>query len=560
MEKAGGPLANSADLPGKTMILVVDDEKIIRLIVCSRLKREGYLPVAVATVDEAVHVLKTHPRAFSAIISDIMLGEMDGFVFRDIVRGMDPSMPFFFMTALDPEEGSGFLKSILKDPLSFYVPKSSGTDVLLKRVQRIVASRRVERFIERQIEESRQSLKLAVHIQRSILPVCASMNERSFYSVWWQPMDMVSGDMYEVIPSGKDANVYVIGDIQGHGTSAALAMTAVQTFLKNLVHSVGVIACGPVEIANLLQNFFRENLADVSYMTALICQHNFARNEVQWLTCGAPDLIISDMGLEAWGTSDKGGLPIGLLPDTVYTSADVSTATLSKESLCIAFTDGIYELSRDKAGSDRISADMLRRLCVELAQDAVRDGTALVAASKFMHACYEFGYDKLQDDVTLFLFGPTNVPPGVYEVTMPLSPVALDKQAQDMGAWCRAAGWAEEDVGRVQLVLEETVMNVYDHGFDDVDRLHEVVGVRLARRNAGVADLTVWDYGTPVPSLSVAGGDASTAFELINRQMGNHGRGRLIVRELCCGIERKRYGSLNETIYHVKLGDYVDKE
>ena len=375
MQKGGDPLPNGADLQGKTMILVVDDEKVIRLILCSRLKREGYSPVSVASVDEAVHVLKTHPRAFSAIISDIMLGEMDGFVFRDIVRGMDPSLPFFFMTALDPEEGSGFLKSILKDPLSFYVPKSSGTDVLLKRVQRIVASRRVERFIERQIEESRQSLKLAEHIQRSILPVCCSMHDRAFYSVWWQPMDMVSGDMYEVIPSGKDSCVYVLGDIQGHGTSAALAMTAVQTFLKNLVHSAGVIECGPVEIANLLQNFFRENLADVSYMTALICQHNFARNEVQWLTCGAPDLIISDTGLESWGTSDKGGLPIGLLPDTVYTSAD-----------------------------------------------------------------------------------------------------------------------------------------------------------------------------------------SSTAFELINRQMGNHGRGRLIVRELCCGIERKRYGSLNETIYHVKLGDYTEKE
>ena len=58
----------------------------------------------------------------------------------------------------------------------------------------------------------------------------------------------------------------------------------------------------------------------------------------------------------------------------------------------------------------------------------------------------------------------------------------------------------------------------------------------------------------------MAGGDASTAFGLINRQMGNHGRGRLTVRELCCGIERKRYGSLNETVYHVKLGDYTEKE
>ena len=556
----GDPLADSTDLQGRTMILVVDDEKIIRLIVCTRLKRAGYTPVAVASFDEAVRALKAHPRAFSAIISDIMLGEMDGFAFRDIVRGQDTSMPFFFMTALDPEEGSGFLKRILADPLSFYLPKSAGTDVLLKRVQRIVASRRVERFIERQVEESRQSLKLAAHIQRSILPECAFIGERAFYSVWWRPKDVVSGDMYEVIPSGTDACVYVIGDIQGHGTSAALAMTAVLAFLKNLVHSVGVIAFGPVEIANLLQSFFRENLSDVSYMTALICQHNFTSNEVKWLSCGAPDLIISDVESESWDVSKNGGLPIGLFPDTVYTSANMSQAKLSKKSMCIAMTDGIYEISRDEEGADRIPEDLLLRLRDEFVQDAVRHGTILAAASKFMYACQEFGYGKLQDDVTIFLFGPTNIPQGVFEATMPLSPSALDEQSQKMGAWCRAAGWAEDDVSRVQLVLEEKVMNVYDHGFDDVDRLHEVVGVRLVRRNAGTADLIVWENGRPEPSMAVAGGDAATAFELINRQMGNHGRGRLMMRELCNGIERNRYGSLNETVYHVKLGDYKEKK
>ena len=554
------PLANSSDLQGKTMILVVDDEKVIRMSVCARLKRAGYMSVSAGSVGEATQMLKSHPHLFSAIISDIMLGDMDGFAFRDIARGLDSSMPFFFMTALDPEEGSGFLKRILSDPLSFYLPKSAGTDVLLKRVQRIVASRRVERFIERQIEETRQSLKLAAHIQRSILPVSSFMGERTFYSVWWHPKDIVSGDMYEVIPSGKDAYVYVIGDIQGHGTSAALAMTAVQAFLKNMAHAINALGNGPVEIANLLQDFFRDNLADVSYMTALICHYDIVRNEVKWLSCGAPNLIISDMEAEAGDVAAKGGLPIGLFPDTVYTAADMTTAKLSKDSVCIAMTDGIYELSQDEDGSDRIPDDLLRRLRVELIQDAVRNGTVLAAASKFMHACREYGYAHLQDDVTIFLFGPRNVPWGVFESTMQLSPAALDELSQKMGAWCRVAGWKDDDVSRVQLVLEEKVMNVYDHGFDDADRLHEVVGVRLVKRNASVADLSVWDNGTPEPSLAVAAGDSSTAFELINRQMGNHGRGRLMVRELCCGIERKRYGSLNETIYHVKLGEYQEKE
>ena len=38
-------------------ILVLDDEKLIRLAVCARLKRAGYESVAVGTVDEAVKIL-----------------------------------------------------------------------------------------------------------------------------------------------------------------------------------------------------------------------------------------------------------------------------------------------------------------------------------------------------------------------------------------------------------------------------------------------------------------------------------------------------------------------
>lgn len=552
------PHVSVPDLHDKTAILVVDDEKLIRLTVGAKLKRAGYVPVAVGTVEEAVTVLKENPHAFSAVVSDIMMGNMDGFVFRDIVRGMDPSMPFFFMTALDPEEGSGFLKRIVSDPLSFYLPKSVGTEVLLKRVKQIVASRRVERFIEKQVEEARQSLKLAAHIQRSMLPLRAHMDERSGYAAWWLPKDIVSGDVYEVIPFGRDANIYVLGDIQGHGTSAALAMTAVQSFLKNLEHGKGVPGFGPVAIANLLQDFFRDNLKDVSYMTALICLHDLARSEVRWISCGAPDLIICDRGREERHDNSptrRGGLPIGLLPDTVYTEADLVTDPISPEAVCIAVTDGIYEISRDKDGFERVPRDLLFRLRNELVQDARMRASISVDAYKFFAACSEYGYGNLQDDVTILLFGPRGDMEGVFTDIVPLTPVAIDEVARKMGEWCGANGWTDEDIGRTQLVLEEKLMNVYDHGFDEVDRIHEVVNVRLTKHRPEEAQLTVWDCGTPEPSLAVAVGDSSTAFELVNRNMSNHGRGRLMLRELCMGVERKTFGTLNETIYHVKLGE-----
>ena len=121
-----------------------------------------------------------------------------------------------------------------------------------------------------------------------------------------------------------------------------------------------------------------------------------------------------------------------------------------------------------------------------------------------------------------------------------------------MAAWCAGEGWDQSLVDRIQLVLEEKLMNVYDHGFDDRDRLREVVSLRLKRQRDN-AVLTIWDAGAEEPSIKVAAGDSGTAFEIANQNMSGRGRGRLIVRELCDGIERNRYPPLNETIYHIPL-------
>ncbi len=546
-------MANANAHSSTSKILVVDDEKLIRLAICAKLKKVGYVPVAVGSVGEAVAVLKESPRGFSTVISDIMMDDMDGFVFRDIVRGIAPSMPMFFLTALDPEEGGGFLKRIFEDPLSYYLPKAVDTGLLLKRVQQVVASHRVEQFIQNKIDDDRMSLELAAHIQRSLLPVRAMMTPRGFYTTYWHPVDMVSGDLFEAIPFGAGCFLYVLGDVQGHGTSAALAMTAVQSFLKNLVRREGAQLMGPHEIANLMQAFFRTNLAEVSYMTALICIHRPVVGNVQWLSCGAPDLIVVEDGADVKANPERrGGLPIGLFPDTVYTKDDVVVTPLSQRAVCIGYTDGLMDLSCDSGGEERLSLAVSHDIRCEIAKSLRQSGGAVAAPQMFMKAIGEFGFDRCHDDVTLLAFGSTCPIPGVCELTIRLSPFDIDRASQDVAAWCRSEGWPQDGIVRVQLVLEEKLMNVHDHGFDDRDRLRAVVSLRLKRVRDN-AVLTVWDDGSEEPSVAVAAGDATTAFEMANRSMSGHGRGRLVVRELCDGIERKRYEALNETTYHIPL-------
>jgi len=243
----------------------------------------------------------------------------------------------------------------------------------------------------------------------------------------------------------------------------------------------------------------------------------------------------------------------------VYEEGDVVTTDLSNTAVCVACTDGLYDLSRDQAGMERLPVDVSEKMLAELADDARRKGMMPAFFAKFMTVCDEMGYKVFNDDVTLLTFCKRLPLDGVYEDTFLLTPAEIDSASQKMGEWCASQEWPETVTGFVQLVLEEKAMNVYDHGFDDKSRLHEVVSIRLARAEDR-ACLTVWDNGMPQPSLKVATGDSETAFEIANSKMSNHGRGRLMMRELCTMIEHNRYGTLNEAVYHIPFRKEADGE
>ena len=546
-----------ATLNEKTKILVIDDERLIRLTLNAKLKQIGYTAVCVASIPEAVVLLNDGGyKQFDAIITDIMMGDLDGFVFRDIVRGMDKTLPIFFMTALDPEEGSGFLKRIMEDSYSWYLPKSINPGVLLKRVKGVVDSRRVEEVVKAKDREVMESLTLAAHLQRKMLPPRVKITDTDFYSCWWEPKDVVSGDLLEVLPLPGGGNLFVLGDIQGHGTSASLSMMAVQSFLKQLPDSENFANSTPASVANQIQRFFRDNLGTFSYMAALICIHRPQEGIVDWISCGSPDLrVIDPLDPEPIEVNPegRGGMPIGLVEDTVYTEDDVVRTRLSETAFCVAFTDGVFDIYRDADGHEPMPDELLTETLRDLMPQAYQLDTLIIAPYKFLQLCEAFDYKFFADDLTGLIFGSRLEKPGVLIKSIPMNASAIDGEAQEIEKWCSAEGWDPEVVTKVELVFEEKMMNVFDHGYDIRDRAGEYACFRLRKKGKDV-ELTIWDWGTPEPSLLVAAGNPELELELKNRDFSSRGRGRLMVRQICNGIERNKFGTLNETIYHI-VGD-----
>lgn len=547
----------------KAKVLVIDDERLIRLTLKAKLKLFGYTAVCVEAIPEAVALLSDGGhKQFQAIITDIMMGEMDGFVFRDIVRGMDETMPIFFMTALDPEEGSGFLKRIMDDSYSFYLPKSIKPDLLLKRVSSMVGSRKLEEFINAKEKEVKESLTLAAHLQRKMLPPRVHITDIDHYTCWWMPKDVVSGDLVEVMPLPDGGNLYILGDIQGHGTSASLAMMAVQSFLKQIRASETGPGASPADIANQMHHFFTDNLGSFSYMTALICMHHPQKNEVDWISCGAPDLSVVDplnFTRDDINPEKRGNLPIGLVADTVYTEDDVVRTHLAESAICVAFTDGAFDIYRDEDCHEPIPDSLLLELQNELLTEARAKYSMITFPYKFQLACEASGYGYFADDVTELIFGSRLKRPDILVKAIPMDPEVIDKTAQEIEQWCSAQDWDLETITKVELVFEEKIMNLYDHGYDLRARADERACFRL-KKNVGHAELTIWDWGTLEPSIAVADGNPELELELKNRGFSSRGRGRLMLRKICCGIERNRYGTLNETIYRIATDGEAQKQ
>jgi two-component system CheB/CheR fusion protein len=86
-----------ADSANSALVYVVDDDGDLGNAVTRLLRRQGY--VAEPFLDPAVLIETYSSEQAHCIITDVMMGDMDGFVFAENIRKMDPAAAIIFMTA-----------------------------------------------------------------------------------------------------------------------------------------------------------------------------------------------------------------------------------------------------------------------------------------------------------------------------------------------------------------------------------------------------------------------------------------------------------------------------
>lgn len=245
-------------------VLLLDDEKLIRLAVKAFLKGTEFSLTAVSTAEEAEAALR-HTN-FDMIVSDILMEPVDGFAFRSRVRKSDPGIPFIFLTSAACEHDNSLFLRIMDDLFSYYLPKDAGTNLLLQKLRQVAQVFNARREAHQQKAIISRNLSLAATVQQALMPPWAYRGEGCEYAFAYKALDKISGDLFEYFPQSGHSAVLVFGDISGHGTHSALAMTALSAYLKQVINADN--ARKPHEIANLINRFFCTELSGVVYVVS----------------------------------------------------------------------------------------------------------------------------------------------------------------------------------------------------------------------------------------------------------------------------------------------------
>ena len=112
-------------------LLIVDDEDEVRELVGEALSVAGYRVTGVGTAAEALQLVKTDPP--DLVITDLQLGETDGFYVIEQVKALNPKIPVMMLTGvfMNPDE----IPPEISKNIVGYIPKTASLEEILGKVK-----------------------------------------------------------------------------------------------------------------------------------------------------------------------------------------------------------------------------------------------------------------------------------------------------------------------------------------------------------------------------------------------------------------------------------------
>jgi sigma-B regulation protein RsbU (phosphoserine phosphatase) len=327
---------------GKSKILLVEDDENIAKLFLYNLKKLGYGCELAVNGQEGFDMVKQSKP--DLIISDIMMPEVDGFQFREMLMKDEKlkAIPFIFLTAKGEDE------DILKGydlGIQDYILKTSGPKVILAKVSAIIKMQVTEREkAEAEVQKAADSMGAKV------VPDKPLQLDGFRISQWHVPFQKVpGGDFIDYVKIDDDRLAIVLGDVMGKKWGAwyfAVAYAGyIRSALRFAIQSVKNTTAS--QIMSLVNEsvYNDERISEVFVTMSLVLIDK--KNKTASYS-GAGDLpLLYYNQLEVKPVQSK-GLLLGFSKDGNYEDIKID---LKSSDIIFLITDGIIESRNKESGA-----------------------------------------------------------------------------------------------------------------------------------------------------------------------------------------------------------------
>ncbi len=189
-----------------------------------------------------------------------------------------------------------------------------------------------------------RELETAREIQHLLLPRSLPQPAGFGLAGGWHSAREVSGDFYDAIPLGRQSLLLMIADVMGKGVPAALFSTT----MRGLLRGLAARSHDPAQLLSGLNRLLHAELSAVDmFITAQIVHLDLHTRQVTAASAGHCPLLFTPFGVNAVAALPTRGLPLGVLPNTVYRR---ETALLGEPATLLLHTDGLTD-TRNAAGT-----------------------------------------------------------------------------------------------------------------------------------------------------------------------------------------------------------------
>lgn len=320
-------------------ILVVDDDRITRLLLKSFLVRSSYEVVEARTGEEAIKLFQQeHP---DMVLMDVNMPVMTGYDAATVIKKISANhfVPIIFLTGLSDNE------SLLK------CVESGGDDFLTKPIQNVLLDAKIlsmKRILlmHQELEQYRQRTELEIELTQHVFD---SLTKRMSENVvpgmnsWLHAAGHFSGDLmiYDTSPSGR---LYLmLGDFTGHGFSAAIGAMPTSDIFFALTRRDFSLTEIIVEINRKLY----EILPTGHYCAAVFVCHDPSTNHLEVFNCGLPPVFLLDDNHKTISTVESSNLALSALSSERFLPEISRFENVSKTTL-VLHSDGVTEAKNNQ--------------------------------------------------------------------------------------------------------------------------------------------------------------------------------------------------------------------